>query len=277
MILPESVLTGIGKLNRENSMDTQTHGTTTMGSTRLHPIVMAASVAVILLSATGIGAILGWIPTGVTKQVEPTLTVAPASVTPAPLASAATPSAPVATPVPARAPAKPPHKPAVQHADARNTAVKADDKSALPPTMPAPPIAGPMASNAPMPMPPPPAAPAAQPRPVCSDCGVIELVRETEKPGDGSGVGAMAGTVVGGVLGNQVGRGNGRDAMTIIGAIGGAIAGHQIEKSTKKTKAYEIVVRFDDGTTRTLSQSAPPSWRAGDHVKVLNGVIVPDA
>jgi len=247
--------------------------------------VMAASVAVILLSATGIGAILGWIPTGVTKQVEPTAVLAnadgkpapasPASLTPAPVASVAVPVAPVSKPAPAKVAAKPQHKPVAQRADAPTAQARTDNPGAG--TLPAPPVPGPMASNSTIPSPPLPPAPIAQTKPICNDCGVVELVRETDKAGEGSGVGAMAGTVIGGVLGNQVGKGNGRDAMTIIGAIGGAIAGHQIEKSTKKTKAYEIVVRFDDGTTRTLSQSSPPAWRAGDHVKVLNGVIVPDA
>lgn len=258
-------------------MDAQISSTTgTTGGNRPHPIVIAASIAVILLSATGIGAILGWIPTGASKHVEPATAVTnldakPAAGAPAPVASAVTPAAPVATPAPAKAPAKVQHKPAVQHTEARNAPAKADDK----PTMPAPPVPGPMASNSSTPMPPPPPAPIAQPKPICNDCGVIEAIRETEKPGEGTGVGAMAGTVVGGMLGNQVGKGNGRDAMTIIGAVGGAIAGHQIEKSTKKTRSHEIVVRFDDGTTRTLSQSSPPSWRAGDRVKVLNGIIVP--
>lgn len=250
-------------------MNTQT----TTGST--HPIVIVASVAVILLSVTGIGAILGWIPTGASKPVEPTAAVAPPGATPPAVVSVA-PAAPVTTPAPAKVPAKPQHKPAVQRSATPGTTANADNAGANPPAMPQPPVPGPMASSSTMPAPPPPPAPIAQPKPVCNDCGVVELVRETEKAGEGSGVGAMAGTVVGGVLGNQVGKGSGRDAMTIIGAIGGAIAGHQIEKNTRKTKTYEIVVRFDDGTTRTLSQSSPPSWRAGDRVKVLNGIIVPN-
>jgi outer membrane lipoprotein SlyB len=260
-------------------MDTQT--TSTTGITRPHPIVIAASIAVILLSATGIGAILGWIPIGASKHAEPAAAVTsldakptagiPAGASPAAVANATTSAAP------AKVPARPQHKPAATINEAKSTPAKAEDRPTMPAAIPVPTAPGPMASNSTIPMPPPSPAPIVESKPICLDCGVVELVRETEKAGEGSGVGAVAGTVVGGVLGNQVGKGNGRDAMTILGAIGGAIAGHQIEKSTKKTKAYEIVIRLDDGTTRTLSQSSPPAWRAGDHVKVLNGVIVPNA
>jgi outer membrane lipoprotein SlyB len=102
---------------------------------------------------------------------------------------------------------------------------------------------------------------------------VIEVVREVEKPGQTTGSGAAIGGIAGGVLGNQAGRGHGRDVMTILGAIGGAIAGHEIEKNTKKVKSYEIGIRFDDGSTRLITQDTPPAWRSGDRVRLVNGVI----
>jgi outer membrane lipoprotein SlyB len=121
-----------------------------------------------------------------------------------------------------------------------------------------------------MPPPPPNAVP---PRPICRDCGVIESVREVEKKGQASGSGAAIGGIAGGVLGNQAGRGNGRTAMTLLGVVGGAIAGHEIEKNTAKAKSYEIDIRFDDGTTRLITQDTPPVWRSGDRVRVRDGVI----
>jgi len=117
--------------------------------------------------------------------------------------------------------------------------------------------------------PPPPAQLAA----VCKECGVIEDVREVEKAGDASGAGAVGGAVVGGVLGHQVGAGRGRDIATVLGAIGGGIAGHEIEKTVKKTKEYQVWVRYEDGTKGMFVQPTPPGWHVGDKVKVLNGQI----
>lgn len=108
---------------------------------------------------------------------------------------------------------------------------------------------------------------------VCADCGVVSSVNEVMVEPAGSGVGAVAGGVVGGVLGNQIGKGSGRTIATVLGAAGGAYAGNAIEKSTKKTKRYDVVVRFDDGTTRTFSSTTAPAWRSGDHVRLENGVL----
>lgn len=120
------------------------------------------------------------------------------------------------------------------------------------------------------PPPPPPPAPVAA---ICRECGVIEEVRTVEKPGQASGVGAVGGAVVGGVLGHQVGSGRGKDVATILGALGGAFGGNQVEKEVKKEKQYQIVVRYDDGTSGTITQSTLPAWHRGDRVRVINGTI----
>jgi len=117
--------------------------------------------------------------------------------------------------------------------------------------------------------PPPPVQVAA----ICKECAVIEEVREVEKAGQTSGGGAVGGAVVGGVIGHQMGGGRGKDVATVLGALGGGLAGNQIEKNAKKTKEYQIFVRYEDGTKGLFTQPTPPSWRIGDKVKVINGVI----
>jgi outer membrane lipoprotein SlyB len=111
----------------------------------------------------------------------------------------------------------------------------------------------------------------------CAECGVIESMREIDVRGDGTGLGAVGGAVVGGVLGHQVGSGRGNDVATVLGAVGGAVAGNQIEKHARSTKSYEITVRFDDGSSRVINEANPPTWRTGDKVKVINGVIQSNA
>lgn len=92
----------------------------------------------------------------------------------------------------------------------------------------------------------------------CANCGTVEAVTPVTREGQASGVGMVGGAVVGGVLGNQVGKGNGRTAATVLGAVGGGWAGNTIEKNMKKTTAYSVRVRMQDGTSRTIEQSAAP-------------------
>lgn len=149
---------------------------------------------------------------------------------------------------------------------------------AAPAAAPAMPESRPVAKAAPKPKPKPIAAavpppPAPMVAAICRECAVIEEVREIEKAGSASGAGAVGGALVGGVIGHQVGRGRGKDVATVLGAIGGGLAGNQIEKNAKKTMEYQISVRYEDGTKGLFTQATPPSWRAGDKVKIINGAI----
>src|SRR5712672_2266559 len=103
----------------------------------------------------------------------------------------------------------------------------------------------------------------------CAECGVVQSVHEVDTKGEGSGVGGVGGAVVGGVLGHQVGNGDGQTIATVIGAV----AGNEIEKRVKSKKSYEVTVRFNDGSSRVITEATAPSWRTGDKVKVVNGVI----
>lgn len=107
----------------------------------------------------------------------------------------------------------------------------------------------------------------------CAECGVIESTREIESKGEGSGLGAVGGAVAGGLLGSQIGGGDGKKVMAVVGAVGGALAGNEVEKRVKSTKHYEITVRFEDGSSRVITEARPPAWRTGDRVRVVNGAI----
>ncbi len=109
--------------------------------------------------------------------------------------------------------------------------------------------------------------------PPCTECGEVVGIRTTRQEGEGSGLGAVAGGVLGGVLGHQVGAGRGKDAMTIVGAVGGAFAGNQVEKQAKAQTVYLVDVRMADGTIRTFPQAAPPSLAVGAPVRVAGNTI----
>jgi outer membrane lipoprotein SlyB len=117
-----------------------------------------------------------------------------------------------------------------------------------------------------------------QPLPVapapCVSCGTVDSIRVIEKAGEGSGVGMVAGGLIGGLIGHQVGQGRGNTAATIVGAAGGAYAGHQVEKNAKKVTTYDVSVRMDDGTLRTVGYDAEPGFRTGDKVRFVDGRLV---
>lgn len=110
---------------------------------------------------------------------------------------------------------------------------------------------------------------------LCATCGTVESAVAVERQGKVNGVavgdttigiGTVAGGVLGGVLGNQVGGGNGRTAMTVLGAAGGAYAGNAVEKNMKKVTVYQMRVRMNNGSVRTIEQSSPVA--AGSSVVV---------
>ena len=96
-------------------------------------------------------------------------------------------------------------------------------------------------------------------KPVCNNCGTVEAVTPVQRDGTSAGVGAVAGGVLGAVVGNQMGGGDGKTLATILGAIGGGMAGNSVEKKMKKVTVYEVLVRMEDGSTRTLEQATPAS------------------
>ena len=108
---------------------------------------------------------------------------------------------------------------------------------------------------------------------ICNNCGTIENIREVTKPGDGSGLGAVGGAVGGAVLGRQFGNGRGKDLLSVLGAVGGGFAGHQVEKSVRSVKSYEVQVRMEDGSVRTVPSATQPNWRTGDRVRIDGGGI----
>lgn len=212
----------------------------------LHPLVLAAAVAVLLFCGVGTAALMGWLPSSQGDSQ--------------PLAAST--SAEQMASLQANQP------------QANLAPAGAQPLAALPPQQQQQPQQQPVRQPQPQPQPQQQyaAAPAPAPAPqVCGNCGVVEAIHEVNTRAEGSGVGAAGGAVVGGLLGNQVGGGHGRQLATVLGAVGGAVAGNQIEGSVRATRSYNIVVRLDNGKTRTVHQSAAPNWRQGDRVRVVNG------
>src|SRR5918996_146762 len=181
-------------------------------TSRLNPLLTVAAISVTVLSAVGVAALTGMIPAS--KGQDNALQLPKEMVKPL--------------------------EPALTHPVAKPAAPKRAARPAPPRNAQAP-----QAQAQPFQVP-----EAPKPQLPIGQLAVVESVREVKEPGDGKGVGAIAGGVVGGVLGNKLGKGKG--LVTILGAAGGALAGHQVEKHARAEKRWEIAVRLDDGSQRTL-------------------------
>ena len=92
-------------------------------------------------------------------------------------------------------------------------------------------------------------------RVVCEPCGVVQSVRPVQREAAGTGIGAVAGALLGGMVGNQFGGGDGKTVATMVGVLGGGLAGNTVEKRMKSQTLYQVTVRMEDGSTRTLEQA----------------------
>ncbi|MDT8990226.1 glycine zipper 2TM domain-containing protein [Curvibacter sp. APW13] len=111
-------------------------------------------------------------------------------------------------------------------------------------------------------------------RVACAHCGTVESVTPIAAEGKPSGMGAVAGAVLGGLLGNQFGGGDGKTLATIGGVLGGAYAGNTVEKRMNQQTSYRVLVRMDDGSTRSIELSNP-SYGVGSRVSVQGNVLSP--
>ena len=241
-------------------------------SSSLHPVLWIAGISVTLLSLAGIAALTGLLPARTAPAPERPAIVAaapatePAAVAPAAPAAAVAPAPVAATPAPAAAAAR--TVAASHHKTARSKV--AEEIPAGRPSAPPP-----LASGVPPDYLPPPVAASDPPAPPpCLDCGVVANVRQVTKEGKPSGAGAVIGGLAGAVLGSNIGRGNTRTVASIAGAVGGGLLGNTIEKSQGKTTSYEVSLRMQDGSTRTIPSDTMPAWRIGDNVKLVGGAIV---
>lgn len=99
--------------------------------------------------------------------------------------------------------------------------------------------------------------------------GEVTDIRIVNAESHTSGGGAVLGAVIGGVIGHQLGSGRGNDVATGLGAVGGAVAGNNIEKRRRgESEIYRITVRMHNGDTRQYDYSEIGDLQVGDKVRV---------
>lgn len=99
----------------------------------------------------------------------------------------------------------------------------------------------------------------------------VESVRKVMIQRDSKGIGVIGGAVVGGLAGSSAGGGRGQDIATVLGAIGGMVAGQAIENQANQREGLEVIVKYDSGETRVIVQEADVDVKAGDRVRVISG------
>lgn len=89
--------------------------------------------------------------------------------------------------------------------------------------------------------------------------------------GNRSGAGQLPGAIIGGVAGSSIGDGKGQQIFTVLGAVGGAILGQQIEEKATRAQGLELTIEMDSGRTLSIVQEVESvdQFKAGQRVRVL--------
>jgi outer membrane lipoprotein SlyB len=100
--------------------------------------------------------------------------------------------------------------------------------------------------------------------------GKIEQINPTQITSPHhSGLGAIVGGLGGLALGSLIGNGTGRDVAMAAGAIGGALAGNEVQKNYDQPKPGEqIIVRLKNGVLVSITQPVGNVLQIGEAVFV---------
>ncbi len=110
----------------------------------------------------------------------------------------------------------------------------------------------------------------AAPAPQLGNITAIDPIRSDPKPSSGAGL--VIGGVLGGLLGNQMGGGDGRKAATALGAVGGAIAGNNVERlRSRDVVGYRVQLQLDNGQQRSVTLRQRGDFGTGDRVRLVGG------
>jgi outer membrane lipoprotein SlyB len=95
--------------------------------------------------------------------------------------------------------------------------------------------------------------------------GKIEQITETQIASTHhQGIGAIVGGLGGLGIGSLIGAGTGRDVAMVVGAIGGALGGNEIQKRhDRPVQGQQVIVRTTKGVLVAITQPVNPALRVG--------------
>jgi outer membrane lipoprotein SlyB len=112
------------------------------------------------------------------------------------------------------------------------------------------------------------AAPGPQPGEIEIRRGVIEQITAVQIPTNHhQGLGAVVGGLAGLGVGSLIGGGTGRDVAMVVGTIGGALAGNEVQKKhDQPVPGQQIIVRSTNGVLVAVTQPVDTRLRVGQRV-----------
>ncbi len=114
------------------------------------------------------------------------------------------------------------------------------------------------------------AGPGQQPGEMEVRSGVIEQITAVQLPSNHhAGVGAVVGGLAGLGIGSLIGAGTGRDVAMVLGTVGGAVAGNQVQKRyDQPVPGQQIIVRTGYGVLITVTQPLTEGLYQGQRVYI---------
>jgi len=112
------------------------------------------------------------------------------------------------------------------------------------------------------------ASPGSQPGEMEIRSGVIEQINDVQLASNHApGVGAVIGGVAGLGIGSLIGAGTGRDVAMVVGTIGGALAGNEVQRRYDRPQpGQQIIVRTYHGVLVAVTQPYTPNLAVGQKV-----------
>ena len=100
--------------------------------------------------------------------------------------------------------------------------------------------------------------------------GVIEQITPVQiESTHQAGVGAVVGGIAGLGIGSLIGGGTGRDVAMVLGTVGGALAGNEVQKKyDQPTPGQQIIVRTGNGVLISVTQPVNANLYQGQPVYV---------
>jgi len=114
------------------------------------------------------------------------------------------------------------------------------------------------------------AAPGPQPGEMEIRRGVIEQINSVQIDSNHhQGVGAVAGGLAGLGIGSLIGAGTGRDVAMVLGTLGGALIGNEVQKKhDRPVVGQQVIVRTSNGVLVSVTQPASSNLRVGQRVYI---------
>lgn len=114
------------------------------------------------------------------------------------------------------------------------------------------------------------AAPGPQPGEMEIRRGVIEQITQVQLASNHhQGVGAVVGGLAGLGIGSLIGAGTGRDVAMVLGTVGGALVGNEVQKKYDSPQpGQQVIVRTSGGVLVSVTQPVNPALFHGQRVYI---------